>query len=83
MPSTDRVPRRGLNHDPEAMRWALEKSGLTQLALAEAVGCSRSLMSELLAGTRSAGSARLRQIAKALNCPVVVLEAKREYVEAS
>ncbi|MGJ6980031.1 helix-turn-helix domain-containing protein [Aestuariimicrobium soli] len=43
-----------LNHEPEALRYALDKSGLTQKQLAEAVGCSQSLVSEMLAGTRNA-----------------------------
>lgn len=66
-----------LNHDPEALRYALDKSELTQKEFAAAIGKSQSLVSEMLAGTRNATPAVIRQMAKALNCPVVVLERKR------
>lgn len=66
-----------LNHDPEALRWALTKSGMTQRDLASAVGKSAGHISEILSGTRSAPQPLLEAIASTLNCPVVVLEAKR------
>lgn len=69
-----------LNHDPEAVRWALTKSGYTQAQLADEVGVSRGLMSEILKGTRNARQPLLQQIARALNCPVVILESKRSEV---
>ena len=65
-----------LNHDPEALRYALRKSGLTQAELAAHIGKSISLVSEMLAGTRNVTPSTLLDIASALNCPVVVLEAK-------
>lgn len=73
----DRVPRRGLAHDPAALRYALGKSGLTQRELATAIGRSKGLVSEMLAGSRNVTAAMLPRIAAVLNCPVVVLEAKR------
>lgn len=77
-----KTPTRGhrqspLNHNPEALRWALTKSGLTQAELAARANVSRGLMSEIVNGTRNARQPTLEKIAAALNCPVVVLEAKR------
>jgi len=72
-----------LDHDPEAVRWALDKSGLTQKEFAEAIGKSQSLVSEVLAGTRNATPAVIQKMAAALNCPVVVLERKRDRSEAA
>ncbi len=66
-----------LDHEPEALRWALDKSGLTQKEFAAAIGKSPSLVSEMLAGTRNATPQVIREMAKALNCPVVALERKR------
>lgn len=78
MPTTpaERAPKR-LDHDPAALRYALDNSGLTQTEFAAQIGKSRSLVSEMLAGTRNAHPALLLQIARVLNCPVVVLQAKR------
>lgn len=66
-----------LDHEPEALRWALAKSGLTQRQFASAIGKSPSLVSEMLAGTRNATPAVIEDMAKALNCPVVAIERKR------
>lgn len=66
-----------LNHDPEAVRWAIKKSGLTQRALAEQLDISTGLLSEILSGTRNARQPLLERMAEILNCPVVVLESKR------
>ncbi|NJP44528.1 helix-turn-helix domain-containing protein [Actinacidiphila epipremni] len=66
-----------LNHEPEAVTWAREKAGLTKRALAECVGISEQLMSEIESGWRSATPANLLRIAAVLNCPIVVLERKR------
>lgn len=66
-----------LNHDPDALRYALDKSGLTQRELAAAIGKSPSMVTEMLRGTRNATPATLAAIAVALNCPLVVIEAKR------
>lgn len=67
-----------LDHSPEALRYALAKSGLTQAELAAGIKKSEGLVSEMLKGTRNARPALLLQMAKVLNCPVVVLEAKRD-----
>ncbi len=66
-----------LDHEPEALRWALAKSGLTQRQFASAIGKSPSLVSEMLAGTRNATPAVIEDMAKVLNCPVVAIERKR------
>jgi transcriptional regulator with XRE-family HTH domain len=66
-----------LNHDPDALAWALKKSGLTQREFARQIDRSESLVSEILGGTRNASPAVMQKMAEVLNCPVVVLEAKR------
>lgn len=66
-----------LDHEPEALRWALDKSGLTQKQFADQLGRSQSYVSEILKGTRNARPALLQQMARVLNCPVVALERKR------
>lgn len=73
---TRTAPRR-LHQEPEAVRWAREKTGLTKRALAEAIGISEQLMGEIESGWRSATPANLKKIAEALNCPLVALERKR------
>lgn len=65
-----------LDHEPEALRYALKKSGMTQAAFAEALDISPGHLSEMLKGTRNAKPALLQQMAVILNCPVVVLERK-------
>lgn len=67
-----------LDHDPEALRYALDKSGLSQAEFAEAIGKSASLVSEILRGIRNANPALLLKMAQVLNCPVVVIERKRD-----
>lgn len=76
MANTERAPAR-LHHEPEAVRWAREKAGLTQTQLAERTGIARTLIVEIEAGTRNATPANLIKIAAALNCPVVFLERSR------
>lgn len=66
-----------LDHDPEALVWAFKKSGLTQREFAAKIGKSESLVSEMFKGIRNATPAVQREMARVLNCPVVVLEAKR------
>lgn len=78
MTPTLRGIKKPLHHDPEALAWALSKSGMTQRDFADELGKSRSLINEILKGTRNAGPALLIDMARVLNCPVVVLEAKRE-----
>lgn len=66
-----------LYHEPEAVTWARQKSGLTKRQLARLVGISEQLMGEIESGWRSATPANLIKIAEALNCPIVALERKR------
>jgi transcriptional regulator with XRE-family HTH domain len=79
--TTERKPRKQpkspLDHEPEAVTWAREKAGLTRAALAEKVGVSAGLVSEIEKGTRNATPERIGQLAEALNCPRVILERKR------
>lgn len=72
------APKQPLNHDPEAVKWAREAKGWTQIALAKAVEISPGHMSEIEGGTRNAPPHLLRKFAEVLNCPVSVLERKRE-----
>ena len=67
-----------LHHDPEALRYAFANSGLSQVQFSAALNPprSQSYISEILAGTRNANPALLRDMARVLNCPVVVLQAK-------
>ncbi|THA50830.1 helix-turn-helix transcriptional regulator [Streptomyces sp. A1136] len=65
------------NHAPEAVTYAREKAGLTKRALAAKCGISEQLMGDIEAGRRNATPENLLKFAAALNCPVVVLEAKR------
>lgn len=66
-----------LDHEPAALRYALDKSGLSQTEFAAKLGKSQSLISEILKGTRNANPRLLMDMARVLNCPVVVLERKR------
>lgn len=77
MANPTRAPAR-LNQEPEAVRWARKRSGLTQTQLAERAGLSRTLLVEIEGGTRSATDENLIKLAEAMNCPVVVLERKRD-----
>jgi transcriptional regulator with XRE-family HTH domain len=67
-----------MNHAPEAVKYAREQSGLTLRQLAQAVGVSEQLVGAIERGERNATPRNLNAMAKALNCPRVVLEAKRE-----
>ncbi|MBC9729889.1 helix-turn-helix transcriptional regulator [Streptomyces sp. TRM68367] len=66
-----------MNHAPEAVKYAREAAGLTLKELAERVGVSEPLMSAIERGQRNATPKNLNKMAEALNCPRVVLEAKR------
>jgi transcriptional regulator with XRE-family HTH domain len=78
MTTTPPRPHRRLNHEPEAVTYAREQAGLTQAALAERIGISFQLMSDIERGYRNATPATIKKLAEALNCPRVVLESKRE-----
>lgn len=66
------------NHAPESVTFARQRVGMTKRALAAACGFSEQLMCDIEAGRRNATPEKLALIAKALNCPVVALEAKRQ-----
>lgn len=72
-----------LDHEPEAVTWARKKAGLNRRQLADRVGCKPSLITEIEKGTRNAHPAMLLKLAAALNCPVVVLERKRDVAPTS
>lgn len=78
-PATKRKrPKQPLDHEPAAVTYAREQAGLTKTALAERVGKSLSLISEIESGTRNATPEVIGLLSDALNCPRVVLERKRE-----
>lgn len=66
-----------LDHEPEAVAYALKQSGFTQKQFAQELGKSESLVSEILKGTRNATPDLIAKMAGVLNCPRVVLERKR------
>lgn len=66
-----------LDHEPDAVAYALRNSGLTQKEFAQQLGKSQSLISEILKGTRNATPALIADMARVLNCPRVILERKR------
>jgi transcriptional regulator with XRE-family HTH domain len=78
MATPRKKPKDPLDHEPEAVAYALANSGLTKTQLAEKCGVSLSLISEIIAGTRNATPPMISKLAAALNCPRVVLERKRE-----
>jgi transcriptional regulator with XRE-family HTH domain len=71
-----------LNHEPQAVTWARERSGLTKTELGKRVGVGVSHISEIEKGTRNAPPPLLLKIAQELNCPVVFLERKRDATPA-
>jgi transcriptional regulator with XRE-family HTH domain len=73
-------PKCPLDHEPAAVTYAREQAGLTKTALARLCEVSVSLISEIESGTRNATPAMLNKLARALNCPRVVLERKRDPV---
>ena len=72
-----RDPNTPFDHEPEAVAYARRKAGLTKTALAEKLGVSLTLISQIESGVSNATPAMLLRLADALNCPVVVLERKR------
>lgn len=76
-PGRRRQRPRSLHHEPQAVTWAREKTGLTKRALARTVGISEQLLGEIESGWRSTTPSNLARIAHALNCPVVLLERQR------
>lgn len=57
-----------MNHEPDAVIYARERAGLTQLELAERCGISQQLVSKIEAGTRNATPTVLNRMASELNC---------------
>jgi transcriptional regulator with XRE-family HTH domain len=78
MRSTRKPPKYPLDHEPEAVKYARDKAGLTQQQLADLVGVSRTLITEIENGTRNATPIVIAKLATAMNCPRVILERKRE-----
>jgi len=72
-----RDPNTPLDHEPEAVTYARKQAGLTKTALAERLGVSLALVSQIESGVSNATPAMLNRLADALNCPRVVLERKR------
>jgi len=70
-------PKQDLDHEPEAVTYARKKAQLSKTGLAQRLGVSLSLISQIESGDRNATPAMLLKLAEALNCPVVVLERKR------
>ncbi|MGP3914383.1 helix-turn-helix domain-containing protein [Nonomuraea sp. 10N515B] len=70
-------PKDPLDHEPEAVTYVREKAGLTKTALAQMCGVTVSLISEIERGTRNATPEMIAKIARATNCPVVIIERKR------
>lgn len=63
-----RGPKKPLDHDPQAVRGAREQVGLTRTAVAQELGVSLSLISEIESGTRNATPAMILRLADALRC---------------
>lgn len=70
-------PKDPLDHEPQAVTYARTNAGLTKTQLAKACNVSVSLVSEIESGTRNATPTMIGKLAKAMNCPAVVLERKR------
>lgn len=75
------LPKFPLNHEPQAVKYAREKAGLSRTELARACGVSLSLISEIEKGSRNATPKMLLTLAEVMNCPLVVLESKRSICE--
>ena len=70
-------------HSPAALVWAREKAGWEQRKLAAEVGISKAYLNMIEKGYRSAGPELLRKLATELNCPISMLERKRDYEDAA
>lgn len=67
-----------LNQAPDAVEYARIKAGLTKVEAARLIGKSAQLYGDIEAGRRNATPAVMQELAKAFNCPIVVLERKRD-----
>lgn len=72
-----------LDHSPHGLKYALSNSGKTAPEVADELGISKGFFYELLRGTRNAKPTLLLRIAEVLNCPLVVIEAKRDVLAGS
>ncbi|MEV6344172.1 helix-turn-helix transcriptional regulator [Actinoplanes sp. NPDC051851] len=77
MPNTPR-PRRvaPVTHDPAALKWARERAGWRQGALARQLGISASVLCEAEKGTRGLAPSVMNRLAETFQCPVTMLLAK-------
>ena len=75
-------PRRPFNHEPVAVVAARERAGLNKTQLAQLSGVSQQLISKIESGERNATPRVLARIARAVNLPIVMLEAKRDTTAA-
>ena len=79
---TDANPRapkyKALNQEPSHITRAREWARMTKTQLANASGISLSLMSDIEHGARSATPEVLARIAEVLNCPIAMLERRRD-----
>lgn len=73
---------RKFNHDPRAVTRHRSDAKLTKTALAQRLGCSLSLVSEIEGGTRNAQPDLLERMAKIFDCPVSALQPRRTAEEA-
>lgn len=71
-----------LDHEPEGCVFARKAAGLTLTEAAKQMDMAVSLLSEIEKGTRNLTPARMQALARVYNCPVVVLQRKREAVPA-
>lgn len=72
-----RGPKKPLDHDPQAVREAREHVGLTRTAVAQELGVSLSLISEIESGTRNATPAMILRLAETLRCDPDLLRRNR------
>ena len=66
-----------LYQEPEAVTYAREQAGLTQVQVADYLGVKPSVVCMWESGQRSVPPVRLIKLAELFNCPRVVLERKR------
>jgi transcriptional regulator with XRE-family HTH domain len=70
--------RKPFNHDPEAVTKARADAGWSKTKLANELGCSLSLVSEIESGTRNAQMPLLERMAELLGKTVADLSRKDE-----
>lgn len=75
MPITTRPRRKSpVDHDPQALKWARERAGWRQAALAREAGIAPSTLCEAEKGTRGLHPATVIRLAEILKCPVTVFD---------